>query len=424
MIIDEAHTIHKPLMERLSGEWSDVRVIGLSATPFTKGLGKYYDDLVVVETTKNLIAAGNLCDYEVYSAPIDMSGVKVRLGDFVNKDAEKRVNTTKIVGDVVNTWMRLARNQKTVCFAVSVAHSKSICDEFLANGIEAAHIDAYTEPDDRKVILDGHASGKIQILVNVGITVAGWDSPDCTCLIFACPTKSLIKHIQILGRVLRVSTCGKKALILDHGGNIERNGFPTDQLPDYLDDGTSNQSESQVKEKKDPEPIACQKCRFVSTVYVCPKCGFEPEIKPKVEAMPGKLQKVDRASMEDKRDFYCMALGWAKSHGKKPGMAYYLAKDKFGVAPIKTRSATPKKPDEAFINWMTHRMIKYAKGKGKKPPQPDNKKSGDYHTRKRQGFVYKLQTTLAGERIRVEDMSGKYVCWAKYEYKTELIGNT
>ena len=89
----------------------------------------------------------------------------------------------------------------------------------MANGVSAAHIDAHTSSEERERILNAHAEGDIRVLSNVGITTKGWDSPDTTCLIYARPTKSLMLHIQILGRVLRKSSCGTPALILDHGNN-------------------------------------------------------------------------------------------------------------------------------------------------------------------------------------------------------------
>ena len=44
LIIDEAHTTRKKTMEYINAN-PDVKVIGLTATPFTKGMGKVYDNV-------------------------------------------------------------------------------------------------------------------------------------------------------------------------------------------------------------------------------------------------------------------------------------------------------------------------------------------------------------------------------------------
>ena len=47
--------------------WLDVPFVGLSATPWSKGLGKFYEELIVASTTKDLIAAGILSPFRVFA---------------------------------------------------------------------------------------------------------------------------------------------------------------------------------------------------------------------------------------------------------------------------------------------------------------------------------------------------------------------
>ena len=64
-------------------EWAKVPFVGLSATPWTKGLGKHYDDLIVATTTAELIDKGFLSPFRVFApAHPDLSGVKVVAGDY------------------------------------------------------------------------------------------------------------------------------------------------------------------------------------------------------------------------------------------------------------------------------------------------------------------------------------------------------
>jgi len=366
IIVDECHSLYKSFVKLMMETWSALPFIGLSATPFTKGLGNIYDDLLVVETTSSLIDKGYLCDYVAYGAPIDLKGIKTVAGDYNQKELAKRVNTKHIVGDVVSTWFKFGYDRQTVCFAVSVAHSEAIADEFRANGISAAHIDAFTNPDERYDIMQAHNNGDIRVLCNVGITTKGWDSPNTTCLILARPTKSLMLYIQMVGRVLRVSDCRSDAIILDHGANIERLGFPTDQLPEYLCNGDKD---SQVKKKKDEEekaeklPTACEKCTFLSTQFTCPSCGHTPPVAPNVKAVNGELKVMKRVPQAEKDAWYGMLMGYARKHRFNDGWAAHKYRAKFSVWPNRKTGVHAVEPNEEVINFIKHETIKYHKGK-------------------------------------------------------------
>jgi len=362
IIVDECHAVYQSFVKLLEEKYAEIPVIGLSATPWTKGLGKIFDDLVVVETTQGLIEQGYLSDYVAYGGQeIDLKGVKTVGGDYNQKQLAERVTKTKIIGDVVDTWLRLGEDRQTICFTASIAHSESLVDEFRANGVPAASIDAYTEAEERDAIIAQHEDGEIKVLCNVGILTKGYDSPHTTCLILARPTKSLMLHIQMIGRVLRKSH--EDAIILDHGGNIERLGFPTDQLPEYLCNGEKGTQEAKEREVKEVLPTPCEKCKALSTSFICPVCGHKPEVMPKVEAVKGEMKKLDRVSMDDKRRWHSMLLGYVRGKGWKDGAADHIYREKFGVWPAKKVGVMAIAPDEEVKKYIQHRNIKQAKSR-------------------------------------------------------------
>jgi len=364
IIVDEAHSTYSAMTKLITREWNALPFIGLSATPFTKGLGKIYDDLILVESTKSLIDKGYLCDFEAYGAPLDLKGVRTTAGDYNQKDLEKKVNRKQIVGDVVDTWFRLGDNRQTICFAVSVDHSRAIVDEFVANGVPAAHLDAHTPAEQRREIFDAHNAGDIKIISNVGITTKGFDSPNSSCLILARPTKSLMLYIQMVGRVLRVSDCGRNAIILDHGTNIERLGFPTDPLPEFLCNGDKESAERKKQEKKDREeklPKPCEKCTHVSIEFACPQCGYTPRRAPKVETVSGMLKKMQQVPMEEKRKWYSMLLGYSRDKGFKDGWADHKYRERFGVWFRGKDGVRAAAPDKEVLNYIKYLQIRSAK---------------------------------------------------------------
>ena len=238
VIIDECHVaygIHKKMMQAMP----NTIFIGLSATPFTKGLGKLYSNLVVGATTTKLTDEGYLVPVKVFApSKPDLTKLRTVAGDYDEKELFARVNKPKLVADIVDTWIKRGENRPTIGFAVNVLHSQALCEQFKDRGIRAAHIDSYMPTKLREQLVNDFKDGYIKVLFNVGILDKGFDYPQASCLIMARPTKSLMLYIQQAGRVLRPHPTKEDAIILDHAGNTQAHGFVTDDLPQELDDGT------------------------------------------------------------------------------------------------------------------------------------------------------------------------------------------
>jgi len=405
LINDECHVVYSRLSGMMQACWKNVPVVGLSATPFTKGLGSIYDDLVVAETTAGLIRQGYLSDFVAWGPPgPDLSGVKTQAGDYNQKELGERVNKTKIVGDVVSTWLKRGENRQTLCFAVNVAHSQAIVSEFLGNGVPAEHIDAYTSTEEREEVIARFEAGQTKILSNCGITTKGFDSPNTDCLILARPTKSLSLHIQMLGRVLRVGDNRSEAIILDHGGNIARLGFPTDPLPEYLCNGKRSENKN-TQEAKEKLPSACEKCHHLSTKFVCPKCGHVPTKDHGIEATEDQLKRVEKYSQSEKDRWFGMLLGHSRSKGYDDGWASHKYKEKFGVWPAKKTGVVARSPDEEVRKYIQHLNIKRSKS--------ENRPKKACLASPVVGYDYKAQRDSLGRlQIRVEK-DGKFQGFAQ-----------
>ena len=122
IIIDECHTwfkAHSKLLEHNP----DALVLGLSATPFTKGLGKHFDCHIEPVPMKELIRMGYLSKFEIFGpVDIDLSGVRVLAGEYREDDLFQAAYKPKLIADVVQSWKKLAYGLKTICFVVNVAH--------------------------------------------------------------------------------------------------------------------------------------------------------------------------------------------------------------------------------------------------------------------------------------------------------------
>jgi superfamily II DNA or RNA helicase len=377
LVIDEAHAVAGSKDFRDLIATAKVPVIGLSATPFSRGLGKQYENLggalfermVVAATIPELIADGFLVDCDVYApSEPDMTGIKQSKNaygemDYSDSDIGRAVDKPELVGDIVSHWLRLADDTATVCFASNIAHSKHIVEQFQAAGIAAEHIDCYTEEEDRIATLERVAAGQTRIISNVGILCEGWDFPACKTLILARPTKSLIRYLQMAGRVLRPHETKERALILDHSGTVTRLGFPTDEFPMELDDGKPKEPGS-TKEAEAKLPKACASCAYMSTSHKCPNCGFAPEKKSDVEVMEGELAllKKSKAGKLPKQEVYSQLIAVASSKGYSSGWVSHKYREYFGVWPRGLRDAAME-PSAELRGWLKHLQIRYAKSK-------------------------------------------------------------
>ena len=361
VIIDECHVfygIHKKMMETMP----NTIFIGLSATPFTKGLGKYYTKLVVGATTIDLTNKGYLVPANVF-APSEPDLAKIRMigGDYDEKELGVRLDKPQLIADIVETWVKRGENRPTLGFAVNVLHSQHLCEKFKNAGIRAEHIDAYISKKERERIISDFKSGYCKVLFNVGILDKGFDHPEASCLIMARPTASLMLYIQQAGRVLRTHPSKENCIILDHAGNTARHGFITDELPTELDLGIKKTPpKTAIKEKK---ASICPSCAFVrpKNVYKCPCCGFAPiNSQDKIKIAKGELKEVTvgKITMDDKQKFYSELLYIQIEKGYREGFAANTYRNKFGVWP-KGLLEMPKIASQSVRDYVKSRMIAY-----------------------------------------------------------------
>jgi superfamily II DNA or RNA helicase len=117
VMIDEAHRWYDFYGEWLKDPaWAHVPFIGLSATPWTRGLGRYFDKLIVAATTNELIDAGYLAKFKVF-APASPN-----LADVRRPTRTSAMDKANLVADVVDTW--ISRGQPADAIAVDRAHAK------------------------------------------------------------------------------------------------------------------------------------------------------------------------------------------------------------------------------------------------------------------------------------------------------------
>ena len=370
VIVDECHLRFKVL-----GEWMRKRpnttFIGLSATPWARGMGEDWQDLVCPVRMQELIDAKFLSPFRVYApSHPDLSGVRTQAGDYHEGDLADVMSENRLVADIVETWLKLAEWQPTLVFAVDRKHARKLQKEFEACGVPMGYCDAYVDRIERKALFDKMARRELAGIVNVGTLTTGVDA-DVRCIVLARPTKSEILHVQIVGRALRTAPGKVDALILDHADNHSRLGFVTDiHHPTLLKGKDKNKTR---KEQGEPLPKECTSCGAMKAPKVreCLHCGFIPEPKSEIETEDGELVELTRKqakktyTVAQKQQFYSELLGLAAQRGRKSGWAYHAYIDKFGVGPANSMHKVPATPSLETIAWAKAKDIRFAKGRAK-----------------------------------------------------------
>lgn len=363
VIQDECH-IRAAVVEQMMQDRPDVVFLGLSATPWSKGMGLIWQDLCVAATTQELIDAGYLCPFRVFAAAHpDLTGIKTVAGDYHEGQLSERMSDGALVGDVVTTWLEHGEDRPTLCFAVNRAHAAVIHEAFLRAGIGSAYVDMNTDRVERSLIERRFRAGEVKVICSVRTMTTGVDMP-VACIIDAAPTRSEMLHLQKIGRGLRVNPPWPDCKILDHSDNTLRLGFVTDIH--YTRLNGDPRAEGEPAERKEPLPVECSKCGGVipPKVNPCPHCDHERKPAAGVDVLDGELVelrgKPKVPTMEEKDRFWRMAL-WVDGERHKGGkLAKALYKGKFGTWP-RGLSHLPMEPDRAFRSYEQSRRIAYAK---------------------------------------------------------------
>lgn len=361
IVVDEAH-IRSEVVDRLMVDRPDVFFVGLSATPWRVGMGLLWQDLVVPVTINDMVRDGLLSKFTVYAPDVpDLSGVKVKAGEFVEEGLQRVMGDAKILGSVVANWLERGDRRPTLCFGVNRAHALQLANEFKAHGISAAYVDGEVDGVERELINDQFKRGEYAVICSVRTMTTGVDLP-VSCIIDAAPTRSEMLHVQKIGRGLRINEGTEDLVVFDHAGNSLRLGLVT-QIHHGTLDCTKPGQRPERKPAAERLPTECPKCAALRIGRVCPSCGHESQ-PPKIDSAQGELVqisgKVRLPTKADKQRFWSMAL-WVDYQRNKGGkLAKGLYKGKFGTWP-KGLDYARMAPDAAFLDYEKSRRIAYAK---------------------------------------------------------------
>ncbi len=279
VIVDEAHgitpTIQK-IIAKLKGFNENMRVIGLTATPYRTGTGyiyefdedgvkvkesinPYFKKLICRVTARELIAKGWLTPPTTHAVEEAYSTSKLKknnLGNFTD-DSVRRAFEGKsaLTKNIVNKVVALSHNRKGVMFfAATISHAKEIIKHLPAD--ESTIITSETKKKDRTRLINLFKDQRLKYIVNVGVLTTGFDAPHVDVVAVLRATESAGLFQQIMGRGLRLFEGKLDCLMLDFAGNIERHGLEDDLFEPKI--------EGRAKKDRVEVPIPCPSCDHVN----------------------------------------------------------------------------------------------------------------------------------------------------------------
>jgi superfamily II DNA or RNA helicase len=384
-IVDEAH-LRYAIIDKWMTEQPDKIFVALTATPWAKGMGDFWDDLIIPTSIGELIERGDLAKFKVLNGPRpDLSGISVvntpNGRDYNEDQLSARYSAKQIVADVVSTWLKKGDNQPTLCFAVDRGHAQALQDQFLSAGVPSAYIDANTPRDERESIFSAYAQGDVKIIVSIGTLTVGVDV-DCRCLIMARRTMSEMLFVQIIGRALRTAEGKDFAIILDHTDNHHRLGRVTDIHHDTLRTSKNEveRKDADEKEQRDrPKPFECPQCGWLVPYQAreC-ECGWVARRPNTVETADGELREfaggakvktgkrepvISSLRAQGQQAIYSQLL--AMQGTKKNGWVLYKFKSIFDVLPPRYLLRNQIEPTGALRSFIRSQNIAYTKAREK-----------------------------------------------------------
>jgi DNA repair protein RadD len=148
------------------------------------------------------------------------------------------------------------------------------------------------------------------------------------------PTKSLVLHLQQIGRALRPSDGKDRAVILDHSGNVYRHGFPDLEHAWSLNGRPKQRGKAPVKR--------CPECGALipASARTCPECGVAFPAKPAPLPVSTPLVELDPANGFEQwlaQGSFRAVTEWAgtneerlravaRARGYQPGWVWYRLK--------------------------------------------------------------------------------------------------
>lgn len=304
VLVDEAHlmprkseTQYGRLMDGLRAINPDLKLVGLTATPYRlgegmlhEGEGAIFDDIAYEIPVSDLIDGGFLVRpiSKGMATGFDLSGVGRVGGDYNQGKLQAAVDKDDLNRAVIDEVVAYGRDRNAwLLFCSGVEHAYHIRDEIRSRGISCETVSGETPAAERDRILADFKAGRIRAVSNNSVMTTGTNIPRIDLVAFLRPTLSPGLYLQMAGRGLRLHPGKQDCLFLDFAGVVRKHG-PIDAV---VPPG-ARKGEGDAPVKLCPQDEGGCGSLVHASVRTCPDCGYEfpiddtPKIQARAEDVP------------------------------------------------------------------------------------------------------------------------------------------
>ena len=300
ILVDEAHRIniksegmYRQFLDEQTKINPKIVIGGLTATAYRMKGGmvcdsahehRIFDDIcyevsireLMDETHyKNLDKKQYLCPIispsKAMQSRVDLSGVKIRGGEYVQGEMETAFMVDELIENTVNEILSYVHNRnKILIFTAGIKHCETVYETLLSKGCTAGRVHSKIKHEENEQTLKDFREGKIKFLLNIDTLTEGYNEKAIDCIAVLRATQSIGLWVQIVGRAFRLHPSKADSLILDFGGNIQRHG-PVDKIEIRKHKEGTGRTVYTSPQKE------CPKCSSLVSVQAltCPDCGYE-----------------------------------------------------------------------------------------------------------------------------------------------------
>ena len=273
---------YQQIIEKLMQVNPDVKLLGLTATPYRLGMGwiykKHYRGFMRSEEKRPfehciyelpiryLIKREYLTEPKLVDATIehyDFSSLRANAsGDYSPADMNHLLNKNpRVTQSIIEQVVELSeQRQGVMIFAATVEHAKEVFS-YLPSQLSAL-ITGATDNAERDKLIKAFKHKEIKYLVNVSVLTTGFDAPHVDMIAILRPTQSVSLYQQIIGRGLRLSENKKDCLVIDYTGNDFDLYHP-------------EVGEKKPNSKSQPVQVVCPSCEFPNVFWgICDDDGY------------------------------------------------------------------------------------------------------------------------------------------------------
>ena len=247
IIIDEGHHVMASTYKKIIDHFPEALFLYVTATPCRlggKGFRPVTDRLILGSSVKELedlwrrsgtfdtgLCPDKILNIMLYS---EIKKVKKKRGDYDSGELNKILNTDQACRTIVDAYIKHGEDRYMIAFCVKGENPEDkkrmherLAEKFNEAGIPASSIDAETDSETRKHLLNKLRNREIRVITNMELFTEGFDAPAVDGIILARPTLSLSLYLQMVGRGKRPNGPEKQYnLLMDFVGNVLEHGTP------------------------------------------------------------------------------------------------------------------------------------------------------------------------------------------------------